>query len=185
MSRPPFLSANRRFRTLRRDNCCIAETRQRLERIHHRRLTLEKHLRVHYPRLRIADSLFPEFDSHDFGAIEHRNYARVRRELKALHNRLYHCTKFDRLIKYRCANLLFLVLPASLYRESEIPLGWGALVESDGRLILKRKAVWQETRTDQPVRFLQRIATATSRRLNREFEIDLEDVLAERGRMGL
>lgn len=168
---------------LRRDNCCASETRQRLETVYRRRLTLEKHLRVHYPALRIADSLFPEFDSHDFGAIQHRGYARVLRELNALHNRLYHCAKFDRLIKYRCANLFFLVLPNELYREPEIPLGWGALVESDGGLILKRKAVWQETSTDHPLRFLQRIARATSRRLNREFEINFEDVLAERSRM--
>jgi len=32
-------------------------------------LSLEKNLRVHFPHLRIADSLFPEFASHDFVAI--------------------------------------------------------------------------------------------------------------------
>jgi hypothetical protein len=56
----------------------------------------------------------------------------------ALQNRLYDCTKFDRLIRYRCANLSFLVRPNELFRGSEIPVGWGALVESDGVLKLIR-----------------------------------------------
>lgn len=167
---------------LRRDNCCAAETRARLETVYRRRLTLEKHLRVHYPNLRISDSLFPEFDSHDFGAIEHHNYARVLRELSALQNRLYHCTKFDKLVRYRCANLFFLVLPNDLYREPDIPIGWGALVESDGSLSLVRKPCWQEMTDDSRLRFLQRIAAAGTRALNRQLEITFEDVLSVRAR---
>src|SRR5438128_9346712 len=81
---------------LRRDNCCSSATRERLETVHRRRQILEKHLRVHYPNLRIADTLFPEFDSHNFAAIDHCNYARVLRELTALQNRLYDCTKFEK-----------------------------------------------------------------------------------------
>ena len=42
-------------------------------------------------------------------------------------------TKFECLTRYRCANLFFLVLPNELFREPEVPLGWGALVEA-GRL---------------------------------------------------
>lgn len=66
---------------LRRDNCCSAADRARLEIVYRRRQILEKDLRLHYPNLRIADSLFFEFDSHDFAAIEHRGlcarFARV------------------------------------------------------------------------------------------------------------
>ena len=119
---------------LRRDNCCSVAVRARLETVHRRRQILERNLRVHYPNLRIADSLFPEFDSHDFAAIEHRGYARVLRELNALQNRLFDCTKFEKLLRYRCANLFFLVLPKELFEEREIPVGWGALVESDGAI---------------------------------------------------
>jgi hypothetical protein len=167
---------------LRRDNCRSDAMRQRLEVICRRRLILEKHLRVHYPDLRIADSLFREFDSHDFAAIGHRGYTRVLRELNALQNRLYDCTKFDKLIRYRCANLFFLVLPHDLFRDSEIPVGWGALVESDGTLALVRKPVWQETTVENRVRFLQRIAAAGTRAFNRQLEITFEDVAAERCR---
>ncbi|HWX15280.1 MAG TPA: hypothetical protein VNY07_01725 [Chthoniobacterales bacterium] len=129
---------------LRRDNCCSAAVRPRLEAVYHRRQILEKNLRVHYPNLRIADSLFPELDSHDFAAIEHRGYAHVLRELTVLQNRLFDCTKFEKLLRYRCANLFFLVLPNELFEETEIPVGWGALVESDGAISLARKPVRYE-----------------------------------------
>jgi hypothetical protein len=170
---------------LRRDNCATPETRLRLETVHRRRQILEKHLRIHYPTLRIADSLFPEFDSHDFGKIEHRNYQRVLRELNALQHRLYDCTKFETIVRYRCANLFFLVLPDDLYQESEIPVGWGALIETEGELNIARKPVWHETTEESRLRFLQRIAAAGTRRLNRELEITLDEVESMRRRASL
>lgn len=167
---------------LRSDNCSALAARTRLAQIHHRRTVLEKHLRVHYPAHRIADTLFPEFDPHDFAAIPHRGYAQVTRELNALQNRLTHCTKFDKVIRYRCANLFYLVLPDRLIRESEIPIGWGALVESSGELVLARKPVWHETTIENRVRLLQRIAAAGTRALNRQLEITFDQVVAGRRR---
>lgn len=165
---------------LRRNNCRSQAARERLDVIGKRRQILEKYLRMHFPGLRVADSLFPEFDSHDFAIIGHRGYARVLRELKSLQNRLCGCTKFDKLIRYRCANLFFLVLPNELFRDSEIPVGWGALVESDGALTLMRKPVWQETAVETQVRLLQRIAMAGTRAVNRQLEITFADVLSTR-----
>ena len=110
---------------LRRDNCRSESTSKRLEAICNRRQVLEARLRTHYPNLHNGDSLFPEFDSENFSAIGHRGYARLVRELRALQNRLYDCTKFEKLIRYRCANLFFIVLPEQLFRESEVPVGWG------------------------------------------------------------
>lgn len=170
---------------LRRDNCATLETRQRLETVHRRRQVLEKHLRIHYPTLRISDSLFPEFDSHNFAAIEHRNYTRVLRELNALHHRLYDCTKFETIVRYLCANLFFLVLPEELYCESDIPIGWGALIETAGELIIVRKPTWHETTEESRLRFLQRIAAAGTRTLNRELKITFDEVDAMRRRASL
>src|SRR6266704_2292678 len=161
---------------LRRDNGCASTTMRRLEKVHHRRELLERNLRVHYPALRVADSLFVEFDSHNFAAIEHRGYKQVVRQIQALQNRLFDCTKFETLIRYRCANLFFLVLPDELFREPKIPIGWGALVESDGELNLARKPVWHETEPASQLHFLQRIAIAGTRVLNRQLEITFEDV---------
>jgi hypothetical protein len=153
---------------LRRDNCRSDTARQQLEAICKRRLILETRLLAHYPSLRSAESLFPEFDSQSFAMIGHRGYARLLRELRALQNRLYGCTKFDKLIRYCCANLFFLVLPEKLFRDPEIPAGWGALVESNGALILARKPVWYETTAENRIRLLQRIAVAGTRAQNRK-----------------
>jgi hypothetical protein len=165
---------------LRRDNCCSGPTRSRLETICRRRQVLEKHLRIHYPNLRICDSLFPEFDSHDFQAIGHRTYGRVLCELSALQNRLYDCTKFERLTRYGCANLFFLVVTAEVFDEAEIPVGWGALIETNETLTLARKPVWHEIGKQQSLSMLHRIATAGTRRLNRQLGITFEDVIETR-----
>lgn len=167
---------------LRRDNCCTSRARERLEAVTRRRQVLEKHLRVHYPTLRAGDSLFPEFDSHDFSAIEHHNYKRVVAELTALQKRLHGGTKFECLTRYRCANLFFLVVPNELYHESELPLGWGALVASKGSLSLQSKPAWHDNSAESRLRFLQRIAVAGTRYLNRQLEIDFDLVRAERER---
>jgi hypothetical protein len=167
---------------LRRDNGNTSATMQRLEAVYRRRQILEKNLRVHYPALRVADSLFAEFDSHNFAAIEHRGYARVLRELNALQNRLFDSTKFETLVRYRCANLFFLVLSHECFRESEIPAGWGALVQSGEGLVLSRKPVWHEMADKDRHRFLERIAVSGTRQLNRQFEITFEEVSAVRCR---
>ena len=152
---------------LRRDNCQSESARRRLGAICKRRQLLEARLRAHYPNLRNGGSLFPEFDSENFIAIGHHGYPRLLRELRSLQNRLYDCSKFDRLIRYRCANLFFLVLPEQLFRDPEIPAGWGALVESNNALILARKPVWYETAEENRIRLLHRIAAAGTRALNR------------------
>jgi hypothetical protein len=165
---------------LRRDNCRTAAARERLETVNRRRAVLEKHLRVHYPTLRAGESLFPEFDGHDFGAIEHHGYRRVIAEVAALQKRIRTGTKFECLTRYRCANLFFLVVPNELFRDAELPLGWGALVEREGALQLHRKPVWHDSSPDQRLRMLQRIAAAGTRQLNRQLEITFEEVLALR-----
>lgn len=163
---------------LRRDNCCSDATRERLRSINRRREVLEKHLRIHYPTLRTGDSLFPEYDSHNFSAVGHHGYGRVLREFTALQNRLNGGRKFECLVRYRCANLFFLVLPNELFRESEIPLGWGALIESNGSLTLVRKPTWHDSAAETRFRFLQRIATAGTRQFNRTLGITRDEIVA-------
>jgi len=167
---------------LRRDNCCSLSASERLKTVNKRREVLERHLRVHFPTLRGGESLFPEFDSHDFGAIGHQGYTRVVRELAALQKRLRGGTKFECLTRYRCANVFFLVAPNELYREAELPLGWGALVEQDGALHVRRKPAWHDNSPESRLRLLHRIATAGTRHLNRQLEISFDLVQAERHR---
>jgi hypothetical protein len=161
---------------LRRDNCNSQATRQRFEAISQRRQALESQLRTHYPTLRNGDSLFPELYLPDFTVIGHRGYARLLREMRALQNRLYDCTKFDTLLRNQCANLYFLVLPQELFDDSEIPIGWGAVVESEGTLKVARKPIWHKRRDDDHIWLLQRIAVAGTRVINQKLEIAFEDI---------
>jgi hypothetical protein len=166
---------------LRRDNCETATTRERLRSLARRREILEKHLRVHYPTLRTGDSLFAEYDSHDFDAIGHHGYRRLLRETAALQNRLFGGTKFESLVRYRCANLFFLVLPNDLFRNAEAPAGWGVLVEMNGALELAQKPAWHDNLEEARIRLLQRIAIAGTRQFNRVFGITREEIVpAER-----
>ena len=165
---------------LRRDNCDSELSGRQLEMICKRRQILETHLRAHYPSLRNSDSLFPEFDLQSFTAIGHRGYARISRQLGTLQNRLYDCTKFEKLIRYRCANLFFLVVPEEIFRDREIPVGWGALVESNGALTLVRKPIWYETTEENRIRLLHRIAIAGTRALNHQLKIALDQIAEPR-----
>jgi len=161
---------------LRRDNGCSATTLRRLEKVHQRREVLERNLRVHHPTLRVHDSLFAEFDAHNFEAINHRGYKQVIRQTHALQNRLFDCTNFETLIRYRCANLFFLVLLEEVFRESEVPIGWGALVESGRALELVRKPAWHDVAREHNLLLLQRIAIAGTRTVNRQIGITFDMV---------
>ena len=78
------------------------------------------------------------------------------------------------LVRYRCANLFFLVLPNELFREAEVPLGWGALVEGDGALrIGAQTRLARNTGRKMRLRFLHRIAVAGTRQFNRQLGITL------------
>lgn len=156
---------------LRRDDCRSPQTRARLEAVYRRRQILEKHLRIHYPTLRTGDTLFPEWDAHDFAALDHRGYRRVNRELTALQSQLRDGRKFEKLTLYACANLFFLVLPSYLLCEPEAPLGWGLLVEKEGALTLHRKPTWHDSAESARLRVLQKIAASGTRQLNRKLDL--------------
>ena len=66
------------------------------------------------------------FDSHDFEAIGHHGYRRgSASSTRCVQHRLYGCTKFESLMRYRCANLFFLVLANELFRECRGPARLG------------------------------------------------------------
>jgi hypothetical protein len=168
---------------LRRDNCESAVARRQIEERERRREIIERNLRIHYPTLRTGDSLFPEFQSFDFARLKHRGHSRVKRELATLQQRLRGCTKLEKLTRYRCANLFYLVIAPPLRGvEFELPLGWGLLVETGDALELVRKPVWHELAPENQVRFLARIAAAATRVINRQLAVSYEEIeLARRG----
>jgi hypothetical protein len=156
---------------LRRDDCRSAQTLARLELLYRRRQVLERNLRIHYPTLRSGETLFPEWDAYDLGAIGHRGYERVTRELAALQAQLRDGRKFENLARHACANLFFLVVPNELLREPEAPLGWGLLVAKENALTLHRKPVWHDSPDRVRLRVLQKIAAAGTRQFNRRLKV--------------
>ena len=61
-----------------------------------RQAALEAMLAVHRPECWRGEALWPEFDTCDFSGVEHRTYARVRREVLTLQRRVREGTKFSR-----------------------------------------------------------------------------------------
>jgi hypothetical protein len=167
---------------LQRDNCDSASDRVRLDAVQIRREVIERNLRVHYPTLRTGETLFPDYDAWDFSQVDHRGYSGVLRNGAALQRRLINCTKFEKLARYHCANLFYLVIAEPLRSLAfEVPGGWGVLVETGDALALARKPVWHDVTLENQKRFLWRIATAGSRALNRELQITREDIDLARG----
>ena len=152
---------------LHRDDRRSRETVARLETVYRRQQILEKNLRVHYPTLRTGETLFPEWDDYDFAAIRHRGYQQVLRELTALQHQLRDGRKFEKIARYACANLFYLVVPNDLVREAEVPLGWGLLSAQNSTLMLRRKPLWHASSDSARLRILQKIAAAGTRDLNR------------------
>jgi len=117
-----------------------------------RQTALEEMLALHRPECRRGDALWPEFDSCDFGRVEHRTYLRVCRELRTLRRRVREGTKFSRMTRYRCADFLWLVVEPDIYAEAEVPAGWGLLVREGEQLAMRRAAVrleaWPTQRED-------------------------------------
>ena len=148
-----------------------AETTQRLKALDERRRTLERLLGMHQPSLRKGESLFPEYDSIDISNFEHKTYRKVMREIAMLLSRLYGKTKFDKVARYQCANLCYLVVEDGILRGHEVPLHWGLLVRRGEALTLDRMPVWQDVPVPTRLELLQRIALAGTRRLDRELGI--------------
>jgi hypothetical protein len=137
-------------------------TRQRLKALDERRRKLEQMLKLHLPSLRRGETLFAEFDAINLDGFEHKTYRRVLRELETLQRRLAGKTKFDRLARYRCANLNYLVVEPGILEPEEVPVGWGLLVRRDAVLILERSPIWQES--DRQA-LLESIAAAATRQM--------------------
>jgi hypothetical protein len=148
-----------------RDSHSAEPTRARLKTLDARRLKLEELLRVHHPELRRSETLFEAFDNYDFTKLGHQTWERIVREIGVLQNRLYDRTKFEKLVRYRCANLFCLVVADGVLAEHESPPGWGLLVHRADRLELLRKPVWHDCAEPNRLLVLQRIAMAGMRRL--------------------
>lgn len=104
-----------------------AASRDRLAALNRRREKLERLVGLHYPNLRRGESLFPEYDQADWEAVGHGGYRRLMAEIRALESALFGRTKFERMVRYRCADLFYLVARPGIFTGAEVPHHWGVL----------------------------------------------------------
>jgi hypothetical protein len=142
-------------------------TRQKLTELTERRRTLEALLAVHFPDLRRGEALWPEYDTWDFSRLEHRTYRDVLADLDTVQRRVVRGTKFSKMFRYRCADLLYLVVEDGIFAEAEIPAGWGLLVRRGGALENVRRPAGLTSSPTQRYALLQAIAAAGTRAINR------------------
>ena len=119
-------------------------------------------MQIHLPHLANGEALFPEFDSYRLREHNHAGYKKLIRELRIAKNGIMAATKFDRLYRYRLANLHYLVAEEGLLEHQEIPIGWGLLIRKEESLELIIKPVWQAIGVEEQVVFLQRMTAKKS-----------------------
>ena len=153
---------------LLKDAHAEAATRRQLGELVARRAKLEELLAVHQPDLRRGESLFPEFDTWDFSGLDHRTYRAVLAELAKVQVRVLKGTKFAKMFRYACADVLYLVAEDNIFAEAEIPAGWGLLVRRGETLALVRPPPNLDAAPARRQALLENIALAATRAANRD-----------------
>jgi hypothetical protein len=141
---------------------------EKLQSLNARRLRAEEELKIHYPSIRNGDSLFQEFETLNFERPGYERYEKIVREIRQLSARLHANTKFDRLTKYGAANLFYVVAEPGIVTSADLPCGWGLLERIGDTLVVQAKPHWHEVSENGRLAFLQRIALAGTRCVNRE-----------------
>jgi hypothetical protein len=135
----------------------------RLERLDARKTRLEAVLRVVHPTLRNGDSLFPEYESHDYARSGDELYLKVLAKIASARFQLYEQTKFEKLHRWKAANLHYAVTEPGVLRPHELPDGWGLLTRAGDTLELAAKPRWREIPEHHRLNFLLRIAVSGTR----------------------
>jgi hypothetical protein len=151
-----------------RDNRRQSELKSSLLALQDRREKLESLLAVHHPSLRTSDSLFPEWATFDFAAIDHRGYHQTIQKIVRIQRQLLENTKFDLITRYRLANLHYLATTPGLLDNREVPLGWGLLEVHENEQITE-KLVPSLFKGIETLPWLDRIAKAATAERRRSY----------------
>lgn len=149
---------------------------ERLRTLHARKLRFEAALKIHYPSLRNGDSLFSEYETHDFRSSGDELYLELLAQIQTLTRQLYEQTKFEKLTRWKAANLHYLVTERGVLQPHELPAAWGLLIREEGALRLALKPTWQEISETGRLTFLHCIAIAGTRAINREHRVSFEQI---------
>ncbi len=156
---------------LLKDSHAEAATRWRLAGLTERRRKIEELFTVHRPELRRGEAFWAEYDSWDFSRLEHRTYRRLLLTLATVQRRVKRGTKFSKMIRYRSADFLYLVVEDGIFAPAEVPAGWGLLVRSENNLRLARPPVRLDSPSEQRAALIAGIAGIPHRRTGPEDEL--------------
>jgi hypothetical protein len=151
-----------------RDNRRQSELKSNLLALQDRRQKLENLLAVHHPSLRTSDSLFPEWATFDFTAIDHRAYNQTIQKIVRIQRQLLENTKFDLITRYGLGNLHYLTTTPGLLDNREVPIGWG-LLEAHGNERIVEKLVPTRFKGVETLQWLHRIAKAATAAQRRSY----------------
>jgi hypothetical protein len=159
-----------------RDARSAVALKDKLAVLHQAKARTEEELKIHYPSIRNGDSLFQEFETLNFERPGYERYERIISEIRQLDSHLFANTKFDRLIKYKAANLFYVVAEPGLVSSRSLPCGWGLLERNESTLRLESKPIWHDVEEHHRLAFLQRISMAATRAVNRENSISYAEI---------
>jgi len=145
------------------DTTAEAEARTGARNLAQRVHDLRQLVAGHRPDLRLGESLFPEYDAYDYRGLRHDTLHMLERKLRVLQRKLLHGVKFDRLGRYTCCHLRYVVTEDQIAESHEIPVGWGWLVRRGEELELVVKPVLTECPLKTRILVLERIARAGTR----------------------
>ena len=155
-----------------KDSRCEEQITARLRKLHEQRALYEASMQTHFPTLRQGESLFPEFDAYSFETAGFEPYDKILAQIRTLSRRLHAQTKFDKLLRWKAANVHYVVAEPNVLRPHELPAGWGLLVRREQALELVTKAVWQEASEHSRWQLFLRIALCGTRAVNKHHAID-------------
>ncbi|MEI6714898.1 MAG: hypothetical protein WCO60_14165 [Verrucomicrobiota bacterium] len=146
--------------------------REQLMGLQKKRSEWEESLRREFPTLREGETLFPEFDVYRFQEVGGPQYQEWVREIEDITRQLYSKGKLSRILRWKGANLHYVVAEFGVVNVDELPAGWG-LLEFDGiELLLRAKAVWQDASEVNRWWVTGKIAVAATRSSEALFEVE-------------
>ena len=148
-----------------------SEINDRLKKLRERQVMYEESMQLRFPSLRRGDTLFPEFDAYDFAAAGHPPYDDLIAEIERLSRQLHERTKFDRLARWRAANLHYVVAEPDVAEPHELPAGWGLLTRAEAGLDVVQPAIWQEAPEQHRWTLLLRIGMSGTRSVHRDLGV--------------
>jgi hypothetical protein len=157
-----------------RDTRSEEQLREQLKGLHARRFILEESLRRDFPTLREGETLFPEYDVYRFENVGGSPYQELLGEIYEVSRQLYSKSKFAKMLRWKGANLYYIVAEEGIADPSELPAGWGLIEQRMAGAAVVVKAVWQDAPDANRWLVAARIAMAATNALESKLSSELK-----------